>query len=288
MKPIKNVLIVYKSGHSDAKKTALDVQHWFTINSVASNIFPSDISEVTLKQSLVHTQAAIILGGDGTFLSISRHLIEKHIPVLGINFGQVGFLAEIPPEHWENALKQLCSHKLVLQKKIVLSWSIIRQQQILKTAFAINDVVVGRGALARVLAVDIAINKHPLGSIRSDAILVSTPLGTSGYTISAHGPLVHPDVAALTLTSISTLFRSIPPLVLPLSTIITLTPSPRAIDPFLTVDGQEGHVLKPGDSILIQGIKNGLLIYTTADYDYLQRLQNRGFLTSNTSICSEA
>ena len=283
MKTLKHALIVYKVGNPQAEKTAHDIQHWFSNKNVTSNLFSSDIPESQLKQSLVHTQVAIILGGDGTFLSISRNLIEKQIPVLGINFGQVGFLVEIHPENWPQMLEQLYSHKLVLQKKIVLSWSIIRHNQVIKNGFAINDVVVGRGALARVLAVDVSINKHHVGVIRSDGILVSTPLGTSGYTISAHGPLVHPDVQALTLTSVSTLFRSTPPLVLPLSTTITLTPSPHAIEPFLTVDGQEGFVLKPNDSVGIQGIKSGLLIYTTANYSYLQHLQKKGLLSSTDS-----
>lgn len=283
MKTLKHALIVYKVGNSQAEKTAFDIQHWFYNRNITSNLFSSDIPETQLKQALVHTQVAIILGGDGTFLSISRNLIEKQIPALGINFGQVGFLVEIHPENWPQTLEQLYSHKLVLQKKIVLSWSIVRQSQIIKSGFAINDVVVGRGALARVLAVDVSINKQNIGTIRSDGILVSTPLGTSGYTISAHGPLVHPNVQALTITSVSTLFRSTPPLVLPLSTTITLTPSPHAIDPFLTVDGQEGFVLKPNDSVGIQGIKNGLLIYTTANYNYLQHLQKKGLLSFPTT-----
>ena len=188
MKTLKHALIVYKVGNPQAEKTAHDIQHWFYNKNVTSNLFSSDIPESQLKQSLVHTQVAIILGGDGTFLSISRNLIEKQIPVLGINFGQVGFLVEIHPENWPQMLEQLYSHKLVLQKKIVLSWSIIRHNQVIKNGFAINDVVVGRGALARVLAVDVSINKHHIGVIRSDGILVSTPLGPSGYTISAHGP----------------------------------------------------------------------------------------------------
>lgn len=284
MKVIKHILIVYKENHSAAEQLALDIQNWLHNKKIYSIIVPSNAPEMSLTQALVHTQIAIILGGDGTFLGVSRKIIEKHIPVLGINFGQVGFLAEIHPNHWQQALEQLCDHKLILQKKTILSWSVIRQNQVVKNGFAINDVVVGRGSLARILPVDVIIDEYLIGTIRSDGIIVSTPLGTSAYTISAHGPLVHPDVPALTLTSISTLFRNIPPFVLPITTNIILKPLRRAKDAFLTIDGQEGFVLRPEDSVCLHGIKNGLLIYTTSDYDYFQQLQYKEILPSMPTI----
>ena len=143
---------------------------------------------------------------------------------------------------------------------------------------AANDVVVGRGAIARVLPVHVFVDGEDMGVVRSDGVIVSTPLGSSAYALSAHGPLVHPKVQALTLTPISPFFKSFPPIVLPADSRIRLETDAAAPDAFLTLDGQEGIPLCGGDVIRVQSLDAGLRVLSCSSGTYFQRLRERGFI----------
>ncbi len=281
MDTLKHIIIIYKANHIQAKQTSLEIQTWLHEKNITSVLFSADVLEEELASEITHAQAALILGGDGTFIGSARKFVDTNIPLLGINFGQLGFLLEIAPQNWHQALEQLYLQKLIIKKKPALTWSIMYKKTLFKKGVAINDIVVGRGALARLLPIHLTINNHALGLIRSDGVLIATPIGSSAYTVSAHGPLVHPELSALTVTSISTLSRHIPPLVLPLTSYIELRPIYKNnVEVFLTIDGQEGILLHSGAYVIIESLKNTFLMYTTPNYDYFQQIQNK-VLTSS-------
>ena len=223
----------------------------------------------------------------GTFVGVGRKLAGLDIPLLGINFGQVGFLTELSAVGWEPALERLLAGKMITRTCLLLAWELLRGGTPIASGHAANDVVVGRGAIARVLPVHVFVDGEDMGVVRSDGVIVSTPLGSSAYALSAHGPLVHPKVQALTLTPISPFFKSFPPIVLPADSRIRLETDAAAPDAFLTVDGQEGIPLCGGDVIRVQSLDAGLRVLSCSSGTYFQRLRERGFIQTDGTSAPE-
>lgn len=278
MQSVTSILLVTKSRNRLAEDAAAEIGQWLESRGVSRTTLSADCRQEKLLAAARSAQAAVILGGDGTFVGISRKLTGLGVPLLGINFGQVGFLAELAYANWKPVLEKLLAGELRICPRSVLVWSVIHEGRTIRKGHAANDVVVGRGAVARILPVQVSVNNEDLGCIRSDGIIVSTPLGTSAYALSAHGSLVHPDVQALALTPISPFFRSFPPMILPMTSLVSLkTGSP---DAFLTIDGQEGFPLADGDVVRVRNMDAGLQLVSTCESSYYQRLCERGFIST--------
>ena len=278
MHSVTSILLVTKARHAAAEATAAAVSQWLEAHGVACSALPADCPSEKLVGRARTADAILILGGDGTFVGGGRKLAGLDIPLLGINFGQVGFLTELSAVGWEPALERLLAGKMITRTCLLLAWELLRDGTPIASGHAANDVVVGRGAIARVLPVHVFVDGEDMGVVRSDGVIVSTPLGSSAYALSAHGPLVHPKVQALTLTPISPFFKSFPPIVLPADSRIRLETDAAAPDAFLTLDGQEGIPLCGGDVIRVQSLDAGLRVLSCSSGTYFQRLRERGFI----------
>ena len=198
-------------------------------------------------------------------------------------------IKHINHRHDSGTERDLLAGKMITRTCLLLAWELLRGGTPIASGHAANDVVVGRGAIARVLPVHVSVDGEDMGVVRSDGVIVSTPLGSSAYALSAHGPLVHPKVQALTLTPISPFFKSFPPIVLPADSRIRLETDDAAPDAFLTVDGQEGIPLCGGDVIRVQSLDAGLRVLSCSSGTYFQRLRERGFIqTGGTSAPEQA
>ncbi|MEG1609666.1 MAG: NAD(+)/NADH kinase [Bilophila sp.] len=286
MQSVTSVLLVTKIRHDTAERTAFLMEAWLKARGVRCCSLSAEVLQDELTAAAREVGAVLILGGDGTFVGVCRKLAGLNLPVIGVNFGQVGFLAELSAQNWEPHLTRLLAGELECCPRLILGWNVRRTGTVVHTGYAINDVVVGRGALARVLPVRVRVQGEDLGRIRADGIIVSTPLGTSAYALSAHGPLVHPEVQALTITPISPFFKSFPPMVLPPQSQIELETEAESHDSCLTVDGQEGFPLIGGDVVHVFGVPHGLLLFTICGNSYYQRLRDRGFIESRTPVSS--
>ncbi len=289
MHSVTSILLVTKARHAAAEATAAAVGQWLGAHGVACSALPADCPSDELVAKARASGAVLILGGDGTFIGVGRKLAGLDIPLLGINFGQIGFLTELPAVGWEPALERLLDGKMITRTCVLLRWELLRGETPVASGHAANDVVVGRGAIARVLPVHVFVDGEDMGVVRSDGVIVSTPLGSSAYSLSAQGPLVHPDVQALTLTPISPFFKSFPPVVLPADSRIRLETDAAAPEAFLTVDGQEGIPLCGGDVVRVESLDTGLRVLSCSSGTYFQRLRERGFIqTGGTSAPEQA
>ena len=259
MHSVTSILLVTKARHAAAEATAAAVSQWLEAHGVACSALPADCPSEKLVGRARTSDAILILGGDGTFVGVGRKLAGLDIPLLGINFGQVGFLTELSAVGWEPALERLLAGKMITRTCLLLAWELLRGGTPIASGHAANDVVVGRGAIARVLPVHVFVDGEDMGVVRSDGVIVSTPLGPSPYALSAHGPLVHPKVQALTLTPISPFFKSFPPIVLPADSRIRLETDAAAPDAFLTVDGQEPRTFSSGYTPWFAKTSNSLI-----------------------------
>jgi NAD+ kinase len=168
--------------------------------------------EADAKAHIAQTDALITLGGDGTILRAARIGVEKGVPIAGINFGRVGFLAEYQPSEAQQCLNDLLTGRFWIEERMMLHAELLRGEQVLGRYDALNDVVIGRGTVARVVRLRLAVDgQEPLHHV-ADGIVVATPTGSTAYTVAAGGPIADPRVRAMIVTPIAphlSLLRSI-------------------------------------------------------------------------------
>jgi len=286
MRIVTRILLVAKSGHARALEVAGRICARLENLAVqASVVLADDVAALSQfcaeKPAAEEEKLILVLGGDGTLVGVVRHLLAagcRSCPVLGINFGSVGFLVEIRGDDWVELLSPLVRGELPAHRRLALAWELLRGGELLDSGFAVNDIVVARrSALARVCRLHVAVDGWDLGQIRADGLIVSTPAGTSGYAYSAGASLVHPDVQALSLTAISPFLSHFPNITLPPEKIIDVTVEPFAADGYLTVDGQDGFDMAPGDTVRVRGVPDAFRMIVPDSAAYFYRLRECGF-----------
>ena len=193
-----------------------------------------------------------VLGGDGTFLSAVRWLGDTSVPVLGVKFGQVGFLAEITAEDLFNAAEAVIQKDFAIQQRMRLAVTIIKDGRERSREIVLNDVVVAKSTLARLAHVEVYIDNHYLTTFRADGLIVSTPTGSTAYSLAAGGPVIHPEVPGIIMTPICPFTLTNRPLVIPDRAIIKMSLERDSSNMILTLDGQAGMEINHRDRILIQ------------------------------------
>lgn len=302
MGKIASLLLLTKPGQERAALLAAEMRAWLAERGVRAEVLPHPAGRADccgiVCSAVAGMDAVVVLGGDGTFIGVARQLVGRRVPFLGINFGRLGFLTETPASAWREALTLLLEGKLYTAPRTVLGWSLARDGERICHGHAINDVVLSRGSLARVANIHVSVKRgggecqgvttgvcgdegDPLGWIRADGLIVASPLGSSAYSLSARGPLVHPDVSNLLLTAVAPFFGSMPPLVLPGDACVRLRcdmASTHEAEVCLTVDGQEGYPLQHGDLLEVYGVEGGLHLLLRHPDNYLATLRRRGFI----------
>ena len=199
---------------------------------------------------------AITLGGDGTLLNVARKLAPFQVPILGINLGHLGYLTEIELTDLYTDLECLKRKEYFLEHRMMLEASIIRQKEMIKKYLALNDVVVSKGPFARLIWIKVSSNDNYLDTYPADGIIISTPTGSTAYSLSAGGPIINPSMELLLLNPICPHSLRSRPIILSKDEIIKIEPDPlEDSDAILTVDGQKGFQLLAGDEVIVKKSK---------------------------------
>ena len=243
------VLLIHKAGNDAASALALEIGSWLGARRVDFTLLPSE-SAAPFPAGL---RLVIVLGGDGTIIGAARKLVGSDVPILGINFGAVGFLAPFEPREWQEAVARALAGELQIQACLTLQWRILRNGACIASGCAINDVVAGRGSLARLVNMDVSVDGELAGALRSDGLILASPLGSPGYAASAGGPILHPRMNAIGLVAICPYAACLAPLVLPGTALVEAAIAPANGDCYLTIDGQLGDQLRPGDIVAVTG-----------------------------------
>lgn len=196
-------------------------------------------------------EAIMILGGDGTILNIIHQLGSRSIPVLGVNLGHLGFLAETSTANLEKALEQLQADDFEIQDRMILHGEIWRDNRCVRTVFALNDIVIYRGNYPRLIEMTIHISDEFLSTYSADGMILGTPTGSTGYTLSAGGPIIVPEMKAIVLTPINAHTLAVRPLIVPDHEIMTISLKSSNEHVFLTTDGLPGLPLYLNDAIKV-------------------------------------
>ena len=209
----------------------------------------------TLCRELTSTDFLVVLGGDGTFLRAARAVIQVDVPLLGVNLGKVGFLSKVEANELEAVLAKLVAGELTIESRMALEARLLPggQTQGLTVHHALNDVVVARGALARVVRMDVAIDASHLATFIADGLVVSSPTGSTGYSFSAGGPVVAPDSRNLIVTPIAGYLSTIRSVVVGPEQIVRC----RIVDAneaIVSIDGREDVPIAVGDVVEVRGL----------------------------------
>ncbi len=214
-----------------------------------------NIQVCSLQELFKQASALIALGGDGTILNLVRQMRGRSLPILGVNLGGLGFLTEVRIRELERALQKLISKKYTVEKRMMLEARVIRDKKLFASYAALNDVVVTNGALSRLIHLNVFMDKEYVTSYFADGLIVSSPTGSTAYSLSSGGPIVHPSTAAILMTPVSPHTLTNRPIVVPDKSVLEVQVQNPKEGAYLTVDGQVGLVLKSNDFVQIKKLK---------------------------------
>lgn len=233
-------------------------------------------SRARVIESPADIDAVVSLGGDGTMLRCARYLDGADVPLLGVNLGRLGYLASCSAKEFTRFLPRLAKGTYQSDVRMVLEATAGpaggQQGQPLR---AVNDVVVHKGGFARVLRLRLSVNNEELGILAADGIVISTPTGSTAYSLSAGGPIVEPGVHSLTITPIAAHTLSIRPLVLKPESVITLQPEDAPDEVLVTVDGQVGATLSGGHALTVRRAARPVHIVRFHGTTFIARLRRK-------------
>lgn len=199
-----------------------------------------------------HTDLLLVMGGDGTILSVVRSMREFDVKIFGINTGHLGFLSEIPPVQINQTLAKIFKGEYTLDPRLMLHVEVYRDGKKVKKFHALNEAVISQGSLARLINLRTRVNKRKLTTYHADGLIIATPTGSTAYSLSAGGPIVYPGMDAIILTPIAPHSFTQKPIVIPADKKIEITVEDKGKKIMLTIDGQESMVLQYNDEIRIR------------------------------------
>jgi len=216
-----------------------------------------------------------VLGGDGTFLSAVHWIGDGKIPILGVKFGEVGFLAETAEESLFPVAEAILKNQFKTEPRMRLKVTVERADREPICETVLNDVVINKGALARLAHIKTFIDQHYLTTYRADGLIIATPTGSTAYSLAAGGPVIHPEVPGIVMTPISPFTLTNRPLIVPDSVTITVKLAEKSSDIMLTFDGQAGLDIDEQDTIAIQRAAHPVYMITIPDQDYFDVLKSK-------------
>lgn len=217
----------------------------------------------------------IVLGGDGTFLSVARLIDNSNVPIFGVNLGGLGFLTEVTCEELYPTLEKIFSGNFIVHERLKLITQIYRQGERIAEYISVNDIVINKGALARIIDLEAFIDGKYVTTFSADGLIVSTPTGSTAYSLSAGGPILYPTVNALILNPICPHTLTNRPLVVPDSAKIEIALVSENEDVFLTMDGQVGFALKHRDIVRVMKSDKKIKMILSPEKDYYQVLRKK-------------
>ena len=227
-----------------------------------------------LLENPTQLDALVTLGGDGTLLRGARFLDGKDIPILGVNLGRVGFLTSCQSGDFEPALRHLAGGEYVAQPRMALSARALSAEgETRKQWRALNDFVLHKGGFARVVRLNVSVDGESIGTYAADGVVISTPTGSTAYSLSAGGPVVVPTVESIIITPISPHTLGIRPLVIPADAEVTVEANETPTELLVTVDGQVGTSFVKGEKLKVRRADNPVRIVRFPGATFFERMR---------------
>ncbi|RMG41792.1 MAG: NAD(+)/NADH kinase [Candidatus Dadabacteria bacterium] len=279
---MQKIGLVIREGIEAARELGKEVILWARKRSLAVVCDPATATQLSFNGDVLNpleltgsADPIITLGGDGTLIGIARHVQGKSPVLLGVNFGHLGFLTEVLPSELFNVLDDVLNGNAACEERCMLKASVIRRSKSIHTAQAVNDAVIQKGSRDKMLNLDINIKGEPLARVRGDGLIVSTPTGSTAYSLAAGGSILYPSLESMILTPICPHSLTIRPLVLPLDIGLKIEIPDFEGDVFLSLDGQDSYNLEPGDTIEITRSENVVKFVRSPSKSYFEILRTK-------------
>jgi NAD+ kinase len=284
---IKRIGIVLKPHQPDALTRLCELAQWLAERGIEIVGGPEiereriehqtgcSVKEVSPEDLANNVDLILVLGGDGTMIATARMLGNKEVPVLGVNYGGLGYLAEFRIEELYSALESILTGDYRLEQRVMLSVELVRGEEQLTKNRVLNDVVINKSALARIIEIEAYMNQQFVNSFRADGLIVSTPTGSTAYNLSAGGPVIYPSMRAVVITPICPFTLSNRPIVVPDESVIELRLKTENEDVALTLDGQVGFPLKSEDRVIISKSQTTFNLVQPANRNYFEVLRDK-------------
>jgi NAD+ kinase len=257
-------ITLFPSTVKKALDVALEMVEWLAERKIPV-LLPEDAAIKLSRTDLMGSEDVIrretgfllSMGGDGTLLRAARFIGAAGIPILGINLGRLGFLTEVPVSLWKEALQRIIDSRYDIVQRLTLTCEVKRGGRAVFSGMALNDVVIHRGGVSRLLDLEIAINERYVGTYSADGLIIATPTGSTAYSLSAGGPIVDPDLSCIILTAICPHTLSARPLVVSDDQRVAITEKTFG-GISLSLDGQSNIVLEKNDEVLVRKADFGM------------------------------
>jgi NAD+ kinase len=284
---IGRVGVVVKPHQPDALKTICSLVEWLDKHSIKL-IGTRDVEKERIEHETgcsIETAASeelarqvdliIVLGGDGTMIATARMVGDTEVPVLGINYGSLGYLAEFRMEEMFPALSSILEGSYKIDSRVMLAAELFRAGERISHTSVLNDVVINKSALARIIEIEASLNGQFVNSFRADGLIVSTPTGSTAYNLSAGGPVIYPSMNAVVITPICPFTLSNRPIVVPDDAVIELCLKTPKEEVALTLDGQVGVPLEVEDRIVIKKSRTAFNLVQPMNRNYFDVLRDK-------------
>jgi len=283
---IKCVGVVVKPNHKEAWRTACELSAWLDergINLIVKSHEETEktdssrcgIEAVELEIFQAQADLIVVLGGDGTMISTARLIGNRKVLVLGINYGSLGYLTEFRIEEMFGALENILAGEYEIDQRVMLEVEHRRDGETLETGRVLNDLVINKSALARIIEIDVELDNLFVNSFRADGLIVSTPTGSTAYNLSAGGPIIYPSMNAVVLTPICPFTLTNRPIVVPDTAAINLKLKNENEGVVITLDGQIGYQMKTGDTVSIRKSRTNFNLIKPPNRNYFDVLRNK-------------
>ena len=280
--PIKRVGIISKPKKTEIREIVPPLCAWLRerdvevfIDKETGSIVESPGRSLSRNEMPGQVDLLVVLGGDGTLLATARALSRKPVPILPVNLGGLGFLTVITRDELYPTLELVLAGKAQIERRVQIEGELVRTDEVISSFLALNDVVLNKGAIARILDFDVLVDGHFISTYKSDGLIVSTPTGSTAYSLAAGGPIVAPSVEAFIVTPICAHTLTHRPLVLPdTAQIEVVVKSPREAA-YLTVDGQVGIAAHSEDIVRLRKAASCVEIVQPPTKDYFEILRQK-------------
>lgn len=286
--PMTRVGLVAKTGLDAAAGVLADLAGWldarslrpvFETETAALAGLPPGRATVTRDELPRECDVIVVLGGDGTLIGMAGRIAEADVdvPILGVNFGSLGFLTEITLDELYQSLESVIDGSALVEGRMMLRARTLRDGVVYAERLALNDVVITKGALSRIIDLAVAIGDRPVMRVRADGLIIASPTGSTAYNLAAGGPILHPEVDALLLTPIAPHMLTNRPIVLPGSSEVRVQPATNGSNEkvFVTFDGQTGHAVEPNDIICVSRAARPLRLIRASSRTYFDVLRQK-------------
>ncbi len=271
---ISSVFIIANGLKKESMELSREIMEYLRAKGIAVSVVSTETDEDTLSVP-VDTDLVITLGGDGTVLYAARAVSEMGIPILPVNLGTFGYITEVGKDEWKEAFEYFAEHGTNISRRLMLRISVYRQGHRVWHASALNEAVISSAGIAKVISLELSLDKTVAGSFRADGMIIATPTGSTGYSLAAGGPILDADMSAIIITPVCPFTLSNRPLVTS-GRVVTLTVRKgQRTDLLLTADGQLFFPLEEEDTITVEKSRSRALLVKSLRRNFTEVIRDK-------------